>query len=143
MLSARTGDSKAISAIRHGATKRAVWRANRRFFRRNHPVPLPQARDLEQLNELLREGSTEEEQRVIAGRVQSIGAAMTIEREHLRPLAEEGFDLAAYVSDRQQQRHCQRVDELLLDAANAGNQVEAKLTQPMWRFGAKAVRGSA
>ncbi len=65
------------------------------YFRRNHPVPLPQARDLEQLNELLREGSTEEEQRVIAGRVQSIGAAMTIEREHLRPLAEEGFDLAA------------------------------------------------
>lgn len=65
------------------------------YFRRNHLVPLPQARDLEHLNELLREGSKEEEQRVIAGRAQSIGAAMTIEREHLRPLAEEGFDLAA------------------------------------------------
>jgi hypothetical protein len=65
------------------------------YFRRNHLVPLPQARDLEHLNGLLREGSKEEEQRVIAGRAQSIGAAMTIEREHLRPLAEEGFDLAA------------------------------------------------
>lgn len=65
------------------------------YFRRNHLVPLPQARDLEHLNELLREGSKEEEQRVIAGRAQSIGAAMTIEREHLRPLTEEGFDLAA------------------------------------------------
>jgi hypothetical protein len=65
------------------------------YFRRNHLVPLPQARDLEQLNELLREASKEEEQRVIAGRAQSIGAAMTIEREHLQPLAEEGFDLAA------------------------------------------------
>ena len=64
-------------------------------FRRNHLVPLPEARDLEHLNELLREGSREEEQRVIAGRTQSIGAAMVMEREHLQPLAEEGFDLAA------------------------------------------------
>jgi transposase len=65
------------------------------YFRRNHLVPLPEARDLEHLNELLREGSREEEQRVIAGRTQSIGSAMGIEREQLRPLAEEGFDLAA------------------------------------------------
>ena len=65
------------------------------YFRRNHLVPLPEARDLEHLNELLRESSREEEQRVIAGRTQSIGAALAIEREYLRPLAEEGFDLAA------------------------------------------------
>jgi hypothetical protein len=32
---------------------------------------------------------------VIAGRTGSIGTAMSIEREHLRPLLEEGFDLAA------------------------------------------------
>ena len=65
------------------------------YFRRNHLVPLPEARDLEHLNELLREGSREEEQRVIAGRTQPIGAAMAAEREHLGPLAEDGFDLAA------------------------------------------------
>jgi transposase len=65
------------------------------YFRRNHLVPLPQARDLEHLNELLRAGSREEEQRVITGRIQSIGTAMRVEREHLRPLVEEGFDLAA------------------------------------------------
>jgi hypothetical protein len=65
------------------------------YFRRNHLVPLPQARDLEHLNELLGEGRREEQQRVIAGRIQSIGSAMGIQREHLRPLAEEGFDLAA------------------------------------------------
>lgn len=65
------------------------------YFRRNHLVPLPEARDLEHLNQLLRASSREEEQRVIAGRTQSIGAAMAIEREYLRPLAEEGFDLAA------------------------------------------------
>ena len=32
---------------------------------------------------------------MIAGRAQPIGAAIAIEREHLRPLAAEGFDLAA------------------------------------------------
>jgi len=32
---------------------------------------------------------------VIAGRAQSIGAGMIAEREHLLPLAEEGFDLAS------------------------------------------------
>jgi hypothetical protein len=41
------------------------------------------------------EGSREEEQRVIAGRPQSIGSAMSMEREHLRPLATEGFDVSA------------------------------------------------
>jgi transposase len=65
------------------------------YFRRNHLVPLPEARDLAQFNAQLRESSREEERRVIAGRTQSIGAAMAIEREHLRPLVEEGFDLAA------------------------------------------------
>jgi hypothetical protein len=65
------------------------------YFRRNHLVPLPVARDLDHLNELLLAGCKEEEQRVIAGRSQTIGAAMAIEREYLLPLAAEGFDLAA------------------------------------------------
>ncbi len=65
------------------------------YFRRNHLVPLPAARDLEHLNQLLLAGCKEEEQRVISGRSQTIGAAMATEREHLLPLAEEGFDLAA------------------------------------------------
>lgn len=65
------------------------------YFRRNHLVPLPAARDLEHLNELLLTGCKEEEQRVISGRNQAIGAAMATEREHLLALAPEGFDLAA------------------------------------------------
>ena len=64
-------------------------------FRRNHLVPVPKVRDLEELNLLLRAASKEEENRVIEGRGQSIGAAMLMEREHLLPLAEEGFDLAS------------------------------------------------
>ena len=65
------------------------------YFRRNYLVPLPEARDLEHLNELLLASCKQEEQRIIAGREQTIGAAMAIEREHLQPLPAEGFELAA------------------------------------------------
>jgi len=65
------------------------------FFRRNHLVPVPVARDFEHLNELLREASQQDENRVVGERSLNVGAAMALEREHLLPLAEEGFDLAA------------------------------------------------
>lgn len=64
-------------------------------FRRNYLVPLPVAPDLAQLNALLVAGCREDAQRVIAGRTHTVGAAMVLEREHLLPLAHEGFDLAA------------------------------------------------
>jgi len=65
------------------------------WFRRNHLVPVPVAPDLAQVNALLVAGCREDEQRVIAGRTHTVGAAMVLEREHLLPLAHEGFDLAA------------------------------------------------
>ena len=64
------------------------------YFRRNHLVPVPQVDTLEALNALLRQGAHDDEQRVIGGRTQNVGAAMQLEREHLRPLAQEGFALA-------------------------------------------------
>jgi transposase len=64
------------------------------YFRRNHLVPVPAARDWAELNELLREGCRQDEQRRLAGRMDSIGAAMSVERERLLPLAQDGFDLA-------------------------------------------------
>ena len=64
-------------------------------FRRNHLVPVPKVQNLEALNLLLAAGSREDESRTIAGRSQPVGAAMLIEREHLLPLAAEGFDLAS------------------------------------------------
>jgi transposase len=63
-------------------------------FRRNHWVPLPKARDLEQLNQQLLAGCLEDEHRTITGRELMVGAAMLLERPHLRPLEGEGFDLA-------------------------------------------------
>jgi transposase len=64
------------------------------YFRRNHWVPVPQAKDLEELNEKLLEGCRADQQRRLPGRDGSIGAALVIERDHLLPLAAEGFDLA-------------------------------------------------
>lgn len=63
-------------------------------FRRNHLVPVPQVKDLAELNELLRAGCRDDEGRRIVGKPMEVGAAMAIEREHLLPLPEEGFDLA-------------------------------------------------
>jgi hypothetical protein len=64
------------------------------YFRRNHWVPIPQAKGLEDLNERLLAACYEDEQRKITGHELTIGQATSAEREHLLPLAEEGFDLA-------------------------------------------------
>jgi transposase len=62
-------------------------------FRRNHFVPVPAARDLEDLNAMLLVGCRADEARLIDGREQTVGEALMIERQHLLPLAREGFDL--------------------------------------------------
>ena len=62
-------------------------------FRRNHWVPVPQARDLADLNTQLLAACRQDESRAPEGHPDPIGRAMAIEREHLLPLADEGFDL--------------------------------------------------
>jgi transposase len=62
-------------------------------FRRNHWVPVPQAWDLADLNDQVLAACRADESRLIAGHAQSVGVGMALEREHLLPLAEEGFDL--------------------------------------------------
>src|SRR5206468_12036122 len=64
------------------------------YFRRNHWVPIPKARDVEELNAQLLKGCQQDQQRRIAGQAQCVGIAMGVEQEHLLPLAVEGFDLA-------------------------------------------------
>ncbi len=63
------------------------------YFRRNHWVPMPKARDLAELNAQLLAACREDEQRQIAGHTQPVGAAMIEERAHLLPLTEQGFEL--------------------------------------------------
>ncbi len=63
------------------------------YFRRNHWVPVPQAQDLEDLNEQLLSACRDDERRRLSGRELTVGHATLAERAHLLPLAEEGFDL--------------------------------------------------
>lgn len=98
------------------------------FFRRNHLTPVPAARDYAHLNELLRGASVEDERRVIGERTVSVGAAMALEREHLLPLAKEGFDLAAVRFPVVNTSGCVRVLTNLYSAPlPAGTEVEAKI----------------
>jgi transposase len=64
------------------------------YFRLNHLVPVPQAKNLEELNQQLRRYWQQDEQRRIAGKAMAVGETMRIEREHLLPLWVEGFELA-------------------------------------------------
>ena len=65
------------------------------YFRRNHLAPVPKARDLEDLNRQIASASLSDARRVISGRDLSVGEAMHLEREHLLPLALEGFQIVA------------------------------------------------
>ncbi len=64
------------------------------YFRRNHWVPLPQARDLEELNAYLEQCCRQDQQRILEGRSETVGAAMLHEQPHLLPLAGEPFELS-------------------------------------------------
>jgi transposase len=63
-------------------------------FRRNHWVPLPVARDLDDLNAQLLDGCRADEERVLGGRGEPVGVALLRERPSLLPLGAEPFDLA-------------------------------------------------
>ena len=63
------------------------------YFRRNH-VPLPQVRDLEELNAYLEQCCRQDQQRILEGRSETVGTAMLRERPHRLPLAAERFELA-------------------------------------------------
>ncbi len=64
------------------------------YFRRNHLVPVPKAYDIDELNRQLLAGCREDESRIISGRSASVGESMNRERDHLLPLAGEGFQIA-------------------------------------------------
>jgi transposase len=109
------------------------------YFRRNHWVPVPQAVDLAALNRQLLQACHDDEQRWIAGRDQSVGAAVLIEREHLLPLLTEGLDLAQTSFPAVNSMGCVKV---LTNAYSvplkAGTQVQAKAyasTVELWHDG--------
>src|SRR5262252_8043717 len=98
------------------------------YFRRNHWVPIPQARDLEELNAQLLAGCHEDERRMIAGHDTTVGAAMIAERAHLLPLAEQDCELAEVAFPRVDGLGCVRMRTNLYSApAPPGKTVEVRL----------------
>ncbi len=63
------------------------------YFRRNHWVPLPEARDLDELNAYLEQCCRQDQRRILGGRTETIGTAMLNEQPHLLALAAEPADL--------------------------------------------------
>ena len=79
------------------------------YFRRNHWVPVPAALDLAELNAQLLANCHGDESRILAGRSQSVGALLLMEKEHLLPLAGEDFELAEVSFPRVDQAGCAKV----------------------------------
>ena len=63
-------------------------------FRRNHLVPVPCFRDLEELNAYLEEACLRDHARHREGRELTVGEAHEIEQAHLAPLPAEQFEIA-------------------------------------------------
>ena len=98
------------------------------YFRRNHWVPVPKARDLEDLNAQLLASCRADERRQIAGQSRPVGALMIEERAQLLPLAEHGFDLADISFPRVDGLGCVRVRTNLYSApVDVGRTVEVRL----------------
>jgi len=98
-------------------------------FRRNHWVPVPQARDLEDLNQQLLAACQADEARTVEGREQTVGAAMLVERSHLLPLAEEGFELVEVSFPVVNSLSCVKVKTNAYSAPlKAGTTVQVKLS---------------
>ncbi|HVB27349.1 MAG TPA: IS21 family transposase, partial [Mycobacteriales bacterium] len=108
-------------------------------FRRRHWVPVPQARDLTDLNAQFLRACQADEARTLAGRSQTVGAALLTERAYLLPLAEEGFDLVEVSFPTVNSVGCVKVKTNAYSVPlRAGTSVEVKLsadTVAIWHAG--------
>jgi hypothetical protein len=105
------------------------------YFRRNHWVPVPTARDLAELNRRLMEDCRRDESRVLAGRMESVGARLLIEQEYLLALSAEDFDLAEVSFPRVDQAGCAKVRTNFYSVPlKPGTVVEARLYSSVVEF---------
>jgi hypothetical protein len=79
------------------------------YFRRNHWMPVPEARDLADLNSKLFTDCRHDENRRMAGRTESAGTLLLAEKEHLLTLPADDFDLAEVSFPRVDQAGCAKV----------------------------------
>jgi transposase len=98
------------------------------YFRRNHLVPPPKVGSWDELNAFLVEECKRDEQRIIGERSHNVGAGMCLEREHLLPVAEEGFQLASVHFPTVDSHLCARVlTNFYSVPAPVGSEVQAKV----------------
>jgi hypothetical protein len=84
------------------------------YSRRNHLVPIPQVKDLEELNELLLEGCRADEQRRIAGKLHAVGEAIALGSGRFRSGGDQ-------LPGGGRQRVREGAHELVFDAAPSGD----------------------
>ena len=98
------------------------------YFRRNHLVPVPCVADLDAFNALLLTACRADEARILAGRSETIGAAMAVERGHLLSCMTEGFALAEIVFPLVDKQGCVTVKTNYYSVpVRAGTRVEARV----------------
>lgn len=98
------------------------------YFRRNHWTPVPKLPDRDALNEYLLGYCRQDEQRRIGDRSDSVGHYLTLEREHLKPLAREGFAIGEVSFPAVDKNGCVRVrTNWYSTPLRAGTGVEAKV----------------
>ena len=114
------------------------------YFRRNHWVPVPEARSLDELNGYLEHCSNEDRQRILSGRTETVGAAMLNEQPYLLPLADEPFDLAEVSFPTVDSLRCVRVRTNRYSVPlPPGTKVEARVhadTVELWHGGKRVAR---
>jgi transposase len=105
------------------------------YFRRNHWVPIPVAGDLAELNAQLLADCHHDEERRIAGRLESVGALLLKEKEHLLPLPAEDFELAEVSFPKVDQSGCAKVlTNFYSVPLTAGSVVEARAYSSVIEF---------
>jgi transposase len=113
-------------------------------FRRNHWVPVPPAGDLADLNRHLLAACQADEARTITGREQTVGMGLLIERAHLLPLADDGFDLVEVSFPIVTSLSCVKVKTNAYSApVKAGRTVEVRLSAAsveVWHEGKRVAR---
>lgn len=114
------------------------------YFRRNHLVPVPAMADLDALNASLLADCRADEARVLAGRIDTVGTTMNMEREHLLPCATEGFDIAEIAFPLVDKHGCVLVKTNFYSVpVKVGTRVEARIRPlhvEIWHAGKQIAR---
>jgi len=111
------------------------------YFRRNHWVPVPVARDLVELNAKLLADCRQDENRILSGRSENVGTLLLAEKEHLLPLPAEDFELAEVSFPHVNQAGCAKVRTNFYSVPlRSGSVVEARVYSSVVEFRQDGVR---